>query len=162
MSLYKENKIKDILNNKIIWYVVIGILVLVILIFLISKINFSNILQKEDISVSFSQNPLIVSEKDNTLMEITLINNTERDLEDIEVKIKDVEDSFIIFCPDSKTEDLTKVVISKLAKGNDRVVTCNIRYDMTKDLFEGTYSFDIDYYIEDSIYTKRADLRVKR
>jgi hypothetical protein len=162
MSLYKENKFKDILKNKIVWYVLIGIIIIIILIFLISKINFSNIFEKENISVNFSQNPLVLSEKNNTLMDITLINNTEKDLENIEVKIKDVEDSFLIYCPDSKTDDLTRVVISKLAKGNDRIVTCNIRYDMTKDLFEGTYSFDIDYYIENSIFTKRADLKVKR
>ncbi len=162
MGLYKENKLKEVFKNKQLW-VVIGIIILVILlIFLISLINWSKILEKDNIEVSFSENPLIVSKKQNTLMEITLKNNTEFDLENLEVKVKNVENAFVIFCPDSQTKERNEVLIPKVAAGNKRIVTCDIRYDPSKDFFEGTYSFDVDYYIQDKIYTKRVNLTIKR
>ncbi|MDD4049960.1 MAG: hypothetical protein PHX47_03035 [Candidatus ainarchaeum sp.] len=160
MSLYKENKF-DFLKNKYIWIIIGAILVLAILGYLLTMVNWKGMFEKDNIKVKFQNNPLIVSEKDNTLIEITLINNTEKDLDNLEVTIKDVENNFEIFCPDSQ-EDKTKVIIPKMASGNERIITCNVRYDPTKDFFEGTYSFDIDYSIEDYIYTKRANLEVRR
>jgi hypothetical protein len=162
MGLYKENKLKDIFKNKQLW-VIIGIIILIILvIFLLTLINWSKILEKDNIEVSFSENPLILSKKDNTLMEITLKNNTELDLENLKVRVRNVENAFIIFCPDSQTTDRNEVIIPKVAAGNKRIVTCDVRYDRLKDFFEGTYSFDVDYYIQDEIYTKRVNLTIKR
>lgn len=162
MSLYKENKFKSFFENKNIW-IIIGVIILVLIIgYFATFINWTKMFEKENIKISFSENPIVLSKKDNTLMNVTLINNTENDLENLEVKIKDVENSFIVFCPDSKEEDKTKVIIPKIAKGNERIVTCNIRYDRTKDFFEGTYSFDVDYFIGDLVYTKRVNLEVKR
>jgi len=160
MGLYKENKF-EFLKNKKIW-IIAGIIVLLVIIgIVISTINWSGMFEKESLKAKFQNNPLILSEKENTLIEITLINNTEKNLENIEIKIKDVENNFVIYCPDSK-DDQAMVTIPIMASGNERIVTCDVRYDPTKDFFQGTYSFDIDYSIEDTIYTKRVNLTVKR
>jgi len=162
MSLYKENKLKDIFNNKKIWIVVGIVLAIIVLIYLITLINWSGIMQKDNIDLKFTDNPLNLSKKENTLLEITVENNTENDLDNLEVKVKNVEDSFIIYCPDSIENDPTTVIIPKVAKGNKRLISCDVRYDNTKDFFEGTYSFDVDYYIQDLIYSKRINLTIKR
>lgn len=162
MGLYKENKFKHFFENKTIWIIVGVIIIIAILGYLSTLINWQGMFEKENIRVSFSDSPLDLLKKDNTLMKITLFNNTENDLENLEVKVKDVENTFIVFCPDSQGEDKTKVVIPKVAAGNERIVTCNIRYDKTKDFFQGTYSFDIEYYIQDTIVTKRVNLEVRR
>jgi preprotein translocase subunit SecF len=162
MSLYKENRYLDFFKNKTIWIVVGIIIVIAVLGYLTTLINWSEFLQKDNINLKFKDSPLILSEKENTLLEITLKNNTENDLDNLEVKIKSVENSFIIYCPDSKDIHPSKVIIPKVAKGNKRIVTCDVRYDSSKDFFEGTYSFDVDYYIQDLVYSKRITLAVKR
>lgn len=162
MSLYKENKLKNIFRNKKLWLIIAGIIVLFIIAYFLTFVDWSGTFQKENIKINFEDNPYVLSKKENTLMNITLRNNTEKDLENLEVRINSVENTFLIFCPDSQTNDETRVVISKVASGNERIVTCSIRYDVTKDFFEGTYSFDVDYYIEDKINTKRVTLTVKK
>ncbi len=162
MGLYKENKFQRIFENKNIWIIVGIIIGIAILGYLSTLINWGGMFEKENIRVRFTESPLDLSKKDNTLMEITVFNNTENDLDNLEVKVKDVENTFIVFCPDAHGEDKTMVSIPKVAAGNQRIVTCNIRYDKTKDFFQGTYSFDIEYYIEDTIFTKRVNLEVRR
>jgi hypothetical protein len=162
MGLYKENKIQRIFENKNIWIIVGVIIGIAILGYLSTLINWGGMFEKDNIRVRFTESPLDLTKKDNTLMEITVFNNTENDLDNLEVKVKDVENTFIVFCPDAQGEDKTRVSIPKVAAGNQRIVTCNIRYDKTKDFFQGTYSFDIEYYIEDTIFTKRVNLEVRR
>lgn len=162
MGLYKENKIKNFFKNKTIW-IVLGIVVAIGIIGYFSTfINWASVFEKENIKIKFIGSPLDLSKKENIIMEITVFNNTEKDLENLMVKIKDVEETFVIYCPDSKEEDKTRVDISKIATGNQRVVTCDVRYDKAKDFFQGTYSFDVEYFIDDFIYVKRVNLEVKR
>ena len=158
MSIYKENKFKELLNKRNL-FILGGIIILIIIIYLISIINFSSMFKKDNLTINFDNNPLILSEKENTLINVTIINDTEKDQENLRVSLKNVEDTFTIFCPDSEDN---KVTITKVAKGNQRTITCNVRYDRSKEFFEGTYSFDVNYYVDDLIFEKRANLLVKR
>ncbi len=162
MGLYKENKFKKIFENKKLWLGIGGVVLALLLIFLLTLVNWSAIFEKEKLKISFDDNPLVLSKKENTLINITLKNTTQEDLENLEIRINSVEDSFIIFCPDSQTNDKQRVVIPKVASGNERIVTCSVRYDVLKDFFEGTYSFDVDYNIKGEVYSKRVTLMVKR
>lgn len=161
MGLYKENKLKNILKNKKTLQIIVIAVILIVIIVILASIDYKKITLKQDVKLSFSENPLITSKKENTLLTITLINNTEDDLENVEINVENIEDTFKIFCENSK-QDPKKVFIEKISKGNQRKVVCDVRFDASKEFFEGDYSFEVKYKINNVQKTKRTTLKIKR
>jgi len=159
MGLYSEGIFEG--NWKKIIFSVIIVLIILLIGYLISTTNF-NELGSNNISASFNNNPLVLSKNINTILEITIKNNTEIDAINSSLEITPVEDSLIVYCQDSKDTNNQKVIITKMASGNQRTIYCDIRYPEINKILEGTYSFDIKYTINNNNYFKRIKLAVKR
>jgi hypothetical protein len=141
--------------------VLIGIIIIIVVVggyFLIKNIDLSG----NNISAKFDNNPLVLSKNPNTILNITVKNNTEVDRENSIVMITPVEDSFVVYCPDSDTNDHKTVIINKMGAGNERTVSCDIRYSQINNMLEGTYSFDIKYTLNNLDSSKRIKLTVRR
>jgi uncharacterized protein (UPF0333 family) len=142
---------------------IIAIIVLVVIVggyFLITNINLSS--TGSNLSAKFSDNPLVLSKNTNTMLEITIKNNSEMDSTNSIVTITPVEDSLIAFCPDSNTPDNRTITINKIASGNTRTIYCDIRYTEIDKILEGTYSFDIKYTLNEQQSFKRVKLAVRK
>jgi biopolymer transport protein ExbD len=163
MGIYKENKFSFLLKNKKpIIITIISILLVVIIILIINSVNWNQLFTTNPISTKFEENPLDISKKNNTIMSITIKNNTNLDVNNSKITINPVEDIFTVFCEDGISPKFNEIIIPKIAKGNTRTVYCNIRYDNSKDIFEGSYSFDVSYLINNTQYTKRNKLNIKK
>lgn len=165
MSLYKENKFKLNINDrtkKILIAVAVFILIIV-LFFLITAINFSSLgFERSNISTKFSRSPFILSQHSNLNLEITVINNSEIDAKDSSVLIEPVEDVFFIVCPNTNPPyDLVEIPI--IAKNNKRSITCEVKQRVDPlQILEGTYSFDVTYTLNNIPQKHRATLEVKK
>jgi len=141
----------------------IGLVILIVIVggyFLITNINFSS--TGSNLSAKFSDNPLVLSKNTNTILEITVKNNSDMDSTNSIVTITPVEDSLIAFCPDSNTPDNRTIIINKIASGNERTIYCDIRYTEIDKILEGTYSFDIKYTLNEQQSFKRVKLAVRK
>jgi len=160
MSLYSDGFFDGNWKKPLI----IGIIVLIVIIggyFLITNINFGTI-SGSNISARFSENPLVLSKNKNTMLEITVKNNSEMDSTNSIVTVTPVEDSLIVFCPDSNSADNRTIIINKIASGNQRTIYCDIRYTEIDKILEGTYSFDLSYKLNDQQSYKRIKLAVRK
>jgi len=164
MSLYNEKRFSGSLGKlkKPLLIAIIAIILVVFIAILINSVNWSNMFKGDNISVKFENNPLVISKKDNTVISITIKNNSDVDVSNARVAIVPVDDTFIVFCPDAIDSENTIIEIPIIAKDNKRTVYCNIRYDESRDLLEGTYSFDIDYSLNNELFKERVKLNVKR
>jgi len=161
MSLYSEG----MFDGKWKKIIIISVIVIAVIIglYFTTYINYEGVgLGGNNLSASFSNNPLILSKNKNTILEVTLKNNSEVDATNSILEITPVEDSLTVFCADSNTKDNRTVIISKMGAGNERIVYCDIRYSEVDKILEGTYSFDIKYTINDINYFKRVKLAIRR
>lgn|GEM_PF-993630 len=166
MGLYKSNGF-DIFperSKKPLLLAVSIFLIIIIVYFIITSINWvslTSIFESDNISTKFDDNPISLIKNNNTILSIKVYNNSNADSFDSIVKVNSVEGGFIIFCPDSNTENKREVSIPIIAKGNERIVKCDVRADPTKSILEGTYSFDVQYILNNELTSKRITLGVK-
>ncbi|MEI8364640.1 MAG: hypothetical protein WCF78_04250 [archaeon] len=142
---------------------IIAIIVLVVIVggYLTTYINFPYF-GGSNLSAKFSDNPLVLSKNTNTMLEITVKNDSEMDSTNSIVTVTPVEDSLVVFCPDSNSADNRTITISKIASGNTRTIYCDIRYTEITTILEGTYSFDIKYLLNEEQSFKRVKLAVRK
>jgi len=160
MSLYKDKLFDGNWKTPLL----IGIIILIVIIggfFLIDNIDFGNV-NGSNISARFSENPLLLSKNMNTILEITVKNDSEMDSPNSIVIVTPVEDSLTVFCEDSNTPDNRTIIITKIASGNQRTIYCDIRYSEINKILEGTYSFDLTYKLNEITSFKRIKLTVKK
>ncbi len=144
--------------------ILIGIIIIIVIIggyFLIRSIDFGSF-GGTNISARFSDNPLVLSKNKNTILEITVKNDSEMDSVNSMVTVTPVEDSLNVFCEDSNAPDNRTITINKMASGNERTIYCDIRYTEIDSLLEGTYSFDLTYKLNETTSFKRIKLTVKK
>jgi hypothetical protein len=157
MSIYKENKF-NFLKSKTIIIIAISVIILILIILLITKINFDNFLAKNPIKTRFDKNPLNLVKKTNSILEITVKNNTPKDIQNAIININPIEDNFIIFCKDAT--NYNTITIPIISAKNKRTIYCDVRPKDKDNILEGTYSFNIEYILEEKIYTKRTNLEI--
>jgi biopolymer transport protein ExbD len=138
----------------------VSIVFLILLIFFITKIDWDNFLTKNPIKVKFDKNPLNLIKKTNSILEITIKNNTAIDIQDAVVNIESIEDNFIIFCKDST--NYNTITIPIMSAKNKRTIYCDVRPKNKDNIIEGTYSFNIEYILNQKTYTKRTNLEIIR
>jgi hypothetical protein len=165
MSLYKNSSF-DIFPERSKKPLLLALIVFVVIVggyLIVSSIDWSHlfVFEKSNISAKFEDNPIYLIKKNNTLLMVTVNNNSDTDAFDSIVKINSVESGFIIFCPDSNSENKREITIPIIAKDNKRVIKCDIRADPSKSIMEGTYSFDIQYILNNELTSKRITLGVK-
>ena len=166
MSIYKERKFDlDLKKSKKPILIAVSVFLAIIIIFLIiNSVNWSKLftIKGKNISCNFKDNPLILSKKNNSLLRITVKNNTKVDAIDSRVEVIPVESNFTVFCEDAIDENNRTVIIPTIARGNRRTVTCDIRKDPSKSLLEGSYSFDIFFELNKTMYKDRVKLNVRK
>lgn len=171
MSIYKENKFSYNRNRKINFdfskykkplIISLIILVLIIGIFLIiTKVNWNKMFEKPNIYAKFDKNPLHVSKANNSMLSITITNNSSIDATNSIVSLKPIENKFNVFCNNSIDKNKSTILIPMIAKNNKRIISCDVRAKDTSKLLEGTYSFNIDFNLNNKIYNKRIKLDVR-
>lgn len=160
MGLYKEGfNLKISKKQKMNLLIIFIILIIIIgLVILVNKVNF-DLFKQNPIKANFDKNPLNLSKKTNTILEITIKNNLNIDVDSPRIEIESIEDGFNVFCDNSTTLFPNIVTIDKISAKNKRKVYCDIRV-IDEKILEGTYSFDIKYFINENNYNKRIDLEI--
>ena len=165
MSLYKEKKFKLNIGDrtkKILIAIAVFILI-VIIFFMISAINFSFLnFEKENISVKFSNSPYIVTKHNNPQIIVTVTNDSEIDAVNTKILIEPVEDIFYVICPNTESP-YNLVEIPIMSKENKRTIVCDIKTTVEPlEILDGTYSFDITYTLNQIPKEHRAVLEVRK
>lgn len=167
MGLYDDKINSTLRKDK--QYIIIGIVVFVIVILLalaIFAIDWSKLgsgFKGSNISIKFSKNPYVLSKDTELKINVTVENNSDIDATDSVVTIIPVEETFFITCGASSLEN-NSVVIPMMSKDNARIISCDIKISPTinkSDILAGTYSFDVNYLLNNVTYEKRATLNVK-
>lgn len=152
-------------NKKLILIGVSALIVLILIIYLISAINWSDLFQGSNISAKFSNNPYNLSKDSDLQLRVTIKNNSEIDAENAVVTIYPIEEeTFFLNCKNYSIEQ-NRVVIPILSKNSTRIIECDVLIspNLSRDaVLEGTYSFDIIYNLNNIEYTKRTSLSVKK
>ncbi|MDD3177889.1 MAG: hypothetical protein PHR26_00025 [Candidatus ainarchaeum sp.] len=162
MSLYKDNFSINLSKKTKISLLIIIISIILIILTTIFIINIDiNIFKSNPINGKFKTNPLILSKSNNSILEINIKNNQEKDVNNTQIEIKNIEKGFNIFCDNSEEGFENIINIEKISKNNKRTLYCDIRV-IDKNILEGTYSFDIKYYINNEKYNKRINLEIKK
>jgi len=171
MSIYKENKFLYNRKRKIDFDfskykkpLIISLIVLILIIgifLIITKVNWNKMFEKPNISAKFDNNPLYTSKTNSSMVSITVINNSGIDAINSIVRLKPIENQFNVFCNNSVDKNNSTILIPIIAKNNKRIITCDVRAKDVSKLLEGTYSFNIDFNLNNKIYNKRIKLDVR-
>lgn len=132
----------------------IGIAVLLVVFFVLLAIFLSSALN-QPIEAKFQDNPLVLSQKKYTLLEVKVTNVTESDAKNVEVTVSARDKSAIAIGIGS--ED--KKTVSTIERGQFRVL--NFLVTPLDGINEGSYIIDIKVNINNKTFTKEAKITVK-
>lgn len=167
MGLYDE-KLQGLgfkKNKKLILIGVSALLVLILIIYLISAISWSDLFKGSNISAKFSNNPYNLSKHNDLQLKVTIKNDSEIDAENAVVTIYPIEEeTFFLNCKNYSVEQ-NRVVIPILSKNSTRIIECDVLIApnlSNTEVLEGSYSFDIVYNLNNIEHKKRTSLSVKK
>lgn len=154
MSIYDSKKIFlfGIETRKLIY---VAIAIIAIAIIALASMLVSSMLNQA-IEARFLDNPLIISQRPYTLLEVKITNTTEKDAKGVEIEVSARDRSAIFVGPgfsDKKT-------IDTIERGQYRKL--NFIVTPKKDASEGSYIVDIKVRMNGQLFTKEVALFVRQ